>query len=221
MYYLTSSLMSFVVMRVKPLYYHRCDIVYLSFPPRCGTWLTASWRPTTLVTVASWTQWQSLLMAPCVHLVEGYETNCFYYCRVLQNDLWSLLTHSELNCTSLCPACRFQQWWKFKMHLFNSDDKEAVSECYLQLKKVIVFVLKMYATNSPLINCSMNSIIFIDLVIQAYFLCLSRTARPCCGTWMRASTSTPWTVVTPSMPSASAPTVTGCVPPLAPVSRFG
>lgn len=135
MYYLTSSLMSFVVMRVKPLYYHRCDIVYLSFPPRCGTWLTASWRPTTLVTVASWTQWQSLLMAPCVHLVEGYETNCFYYCRVLQNDLWSLLTHSELNCTSLCPACRFQQWWKFKMHLFNSDDKEAVSECYLQLKR--------------------------------------------------------------------------------------
>lgn len=29
------------------------------------------------------------------------------------------------------PACRFQQWWKLYMHLFNIDDKEAVSECYL------------------------------------------------------------------------------------------
>lgn len=48
-----------------------------------------------------------------------------------------------------------------------------------------------------------------------------RMGKPCCGTWTRASTFTPWTVVTPSMPFASAPTATGCVPPLDLASRSG
>jgi hypothetical protein len=39
-----------------------------------------------------------------------------------------------------------------------------------------------------------------------------RTAWPCCGTWPRASVSTPWTPATSSTPSCSAPTATGCAP---------
>lgn len=50
---------------------------------------------------------------------------------------------------------------------------------------------------------------------------LYRMVRLCCGTWMRASTCTPWMVVMSSMPFASAPTATGCVPPPDPASKSG
>merc|ERR1719180_616448 len=49
----------------------------------------------------------------------------------------------------------------------------------------------------------------------------ARTPRPCCGTLMMASISTPWTMLIPSMPSPSVPTGTGCAPPPAPPSRSG
>lgn len=48
-------------------YKRSCDI---SLFPRCGIWPTASWRPTTSAILATWTQWPSLPMAPCAHLVE-------------------------------------------------------------------------------------------------------------------------------------------------------
>lgn len=49
----------------------RCN-VNLIFVLRYGTWLIASWRPTTSATLATWTQWPSLQMALSVHLVERY-----------------------------------------------------------------------------------------------------------------------------------------------------
>lgn len=49
----------------------------------------------------------------------------------------------------------------------------------------------------------------------------ARTARQCSGTWMKASTFTPWTITTSSLPSASPPTVTGCALLSDPPSRFG
>lgn len=56
------------------------NTVFLPF--RCGTWLIASWRPTTLATMVTWTQWPFPLMAPSAPLVEGYERFIiiiFYY----------------------------------------------------------------------------------------------------------------------------------------------
>lgn len=82
----------------KAQLYNNCELHWfcwgLAFLRRCGTWPTASWRPTTLVTVATWTQWLCLLMAPCVHLVEGYEID------LVLNDSGDSFW-----------ACRFHQWW--------------------------------------------------------------------------------------------------------------
>lgn len=82
----------------KAQHYNNCGLHWfcwgLAFLRRCGTWPTASWRPTTLVTVATWTQWLCLLMAPCVHLVEGYEID--FVLNDSGDSFW---------------ACRFHQWW--------------------------------------------------------------------------------------------------------------
>lgn len=72
------TLRRFLLMRAQISASHdgvfgRCGMRWsLSLPPRCGTLPTASWRPTTLATLATWTQWPSLLMAPSVHLVERW-----------------------------------------------------------------------------------------------------------------------------------------------------
>merc|ERR1711879_114870 len=49
----------------------------------------------------------------------------------------------------------------------------------------------------------------------------ARTPRPCSGISMTASICTLWTTPTPSTPSHSALTGTGCAPPPGPPSRFG
>lgn len=90
----------------KAQHYNNCVMLSfywgLAFFRRCGTWPTASWRPTTLVTVATWTQWPSLLMAPCVHLVEGYNIHPFSVPANINCFKWQWVNFW---------ACRFNQWW--------------------------------------------------------------------------------------------------------------
>merc|ERR1711862_583037 len=48
-----------------------------------------------------------------------------------------------------------------------------------------------------------------------------KDGKASCGTSTTASICTPWTIPTPSTPSPSPPTGTGCAPQLAPPSRCG
>lgn len=94
---------------------------------------------------------------------------------------------------------------KLYMHLLNSDDTRG---CF-------------WATVKPVDVKSDEGHVELVGICHWSVVSVLRTVRPCCGTWMRANTSTLWIAVTSSTPCASAPTVTGSVPPLAPALRSG
>jgi len=93
---------------------------------------------------------------------------------------------------------------------------EAVSEWYLNVYGSSCSRLRFMKMAVEFTVKSQDAV--VEECIFSFHL---RMARLCCGTWMRANTSTPWTVVTSSMPFASAPTATGYVPPPAPALRSG